>query len=224
MSTERPKPFSSTPPEEAAEGHAGNPDFSSQREVEDDWMHRMLLSQQARLWLEREKAWPFTLQMSSREQAKPQPVASARAAGGAPPKHDWDVIWSEVSKRTAAWDFGEKVRPRLQKHMEKWARDNLRDRLDPSTIRKKLARLYKSASARMADPLRATGGALPRFNLDAFWIEVSIQTAAWNLEERDRPRLQKAMEEWTADNFRDPPDPSTIRKKLALLYKPCQRR
>ena len=220
VSTKRPQPFSSTPPDEAAKGHPSNRDFSSQRDVEDDCVRHLLRSQQVRLWWEREKNLLLTLGMSSLEQAKPEPVASPRATGGAPPKHDWDAIWSEISKRTAAQDLEEEARSRLQKHMEKWTADHFADPPDPSTIRKRLALLYKSASARMTDPLRAAGGALPKFNLDAFWIAVAIQTAVWGLETQDRPRLQQHMEEWAAHRFRNPPDPSTIRKKLALLYKP----
>jgi hypothetical protein len=66
---------------------------------------------------------------------------------------------------------------------------------------------------------RAPGGAPPRHDWDAFWIEVCIWSEANGFEERDRPALQKLMQDWTAKKWSEPPDASTIRKKLAQLYK-----
>jgi len=61
-------------------------------------------------------------------------------------------------------------------------------------------------------------GAPVKYDWDAFWIEVALWTAEWNLEEQDRTRLQKHMEGWTAETMSPAPDASTIRGKLAKLY------
>lgn len=69
-----------------------------------------------------------------------------------------------------------------------------------------------------APMLARGGGRNPRHDWDEFWIEVAIFMAHNGQDKQDRPRLQKQMEEWTAHNWVEPPDPATIRRRLQKLY------
>jgi hypothetical protein len=73
--------------------------------------------------------------------------------------------------------------------------------------------------ARDSPPERGTrGGRPPKHDWDAFWIEIVLFAADNNLEPEDRLKLQKRMEEWTAERWSDPPDTTTIRKRLKRLF------
>jgi hypothetical protein len=63
------------------------------------------------------------------------------------------------------------------------------------------------------------GGRPPKHDWDAFWIEVAHYAAANDLEPQHRQELQRYMEDWTASKWPSPPEPATIRARLAKLYK-----
>ena len=107
----------------------------------------ILRAYRARLWLELEERGFSALEGIPMATATTTKVEPRRAAGGAPPKHNWDAFWIQVSIWTEQWGFGEDDRPRLQKHLEAWTAERFCNPPDPSTIRKKLAQLYQAAQA-----------------------------------------------------------------------------
>jgi len=62
------------------------------------------------------------------------------------------------------------------------------------------------------------GGRPPKHDWEAFWIQVAHYSAINDLHPDQRPELQNHMESWTAEEWLEPPDPATIRNKLARLY------
>ena len=69
--------------------------------------------------------------------------------GGAPPSHDWDKFWIEVSIWTALNGTDDpKSRVDLQKHMENVTAVWSPQLMDQTTIRKKLKALFDEISAR----------------------------------------------------------------------------
>ncbi len=75
---------------------------------------------------------------------KSPPVAEPPVnRGGRPKAHDWEAFWIEVAR----YGLGETVSPeeqdQLQSHMVAWSAGHMDDPApDPSTIRKRLLRLY----------------------------------------------------------------------------------
>lgn len=63
------------------------------------------------------------------------------------------------------------------------------------------------------------GGRPKRHDWDAFWIEVAWYAAENDLDVGHRQELQQHMVNWTAQEWQDPPDPATIRSRLAQLFK-----
>jgi hypothetical protein len=66
--------------------------------------------------------------------------------------------------------------------------------------------------------LRNLGGRPVKHDWSAFWQEATIYAASNGLELENRSELQTHMENWTAAQWREPPDEATIRKKLRELY------
>jgi len=66
---------------------------------------------------------------------------------------------------------------------------------------------------------RSGGGAPPKHDWEAFWIEVALFAEKNELDPTHRSELQKHMVDWTAGTSLKPPDEATIRSRLARLYK-----
>jgi hypothetical protein len=68
------------------------------------------------------------------------------------------------------------------------------------------------------------GGRPPKYDWDAFWIEIAIYAALNNLEEGHRSELQTHMMKWAAEHWADPPEDATIRGRLRKLYEAARGR
>jgi hypothetical protein len=60
---------------------------------------------------------------------------------------------------------------------------------------------------------------LPKFNWDQFWVEIVRMAKLPDGLPEDRDELYRAVGDFCATKFGDPPGESTIRDKLAMLYK-----
>lgn len=69
-----------------------------------------------------------------------------------------------------------------------------------------------------AAPPRGLGGRPTSHDWDAFWIEVAHFVAENGLAPDNRAALQQHLYKWTAQSWKQPPDESTIRKRLQRLY------
>ena len=67
-------------------------------------------------------------------------------------------------------------------------------------------------------PSRPAGGRPPKHDWDAFWIEIVLFAAKEDIQPGDRERLRQHMNEWVAKNSKDPPEESTIAKRLKRLF------
>lgn len=76
----------------------------------------------------------------------------------------------------------------------------------------------------VAAPAAARWGRPPQHDWDAIWIEVALFMADNGSDTQDRERLQTQMAKWTAERWKTPPDPATIRAKLKALYDAASKR
>ncbi len=82
----------------------------------------------------------------------------------------------------------------------------------------RLAALSPTGPAKQDAPVRGSGGAPPRHDWDAFWIEVALYAAQHDLDPARRRDLQQHMVEWARRELPDPPDEATIRTRLRRLF------
>jgi len=80
------------------------------------------------------------------------------------------------------------------------------------------ARVQRDSNKATGSAKRAAGGATPRHDWEAFWIEVALYAAKNDLNPEHRLELQRHMVDWTAHMWPEPPDPATIRARLKKLY------
>jgi hypothetical protein len=87
----------------------------------------------------------------------------------------------------------------------------------PSSDRK-LTALAAQNTAKQNATERPRGGAPPRHDWDAFWIEVALYAAKHDIDPARRRDLQQHMVEWATGELQDHPDEATIRARLRRLY------
>lgn len=68
------------------------------------------------------------------------------------------------------------------------------------------------------NPTESKVGRPVEHDWEAFWIEVAVRMGLNGLEDVTRRELQTYMQIWCAEHSTNPPDDSTIRRKLAKLY------
>lgn len=71
---------------------------------------------------------------------------------------------------------------------------------------------------RMSTERRGRGGRPPVYNWDKFWIEIVTIAHTPDGLPGDRDELQRRMMVWCATNFENPPDATTVSRKLKALY------
>jgi len=78
----------------------------------------------------------------------------------------------------------------------------------------------QASPAPSPDAQKNRGGRPPAHDWEAFWIEVACWAAANDLipEKQNRPGLRQHMLAWSATQWTQPPDASTVDKKLAALF------
>jgi hypothetical protein len=67
-------------------------------------------------------------------------------------------------------------------------------------------------------PAKTPGGRPVKHDWDAFWIEVALYAAKEDLQHQYRADLARHMKEWFGRQSPDPPDETTIEKKLKRLW------
>ena len=79
----------------------------------------------------------------------------------------------------------------------------------------------KSIPSRLApdNSKKNLGGRQATHDWDAFWIEVAWYAAKHDLDRQHRPDLRRHMENWFTTASMNPPDGSSIDKKLSALFK-----
>jgi hypothetical protein len=101
-----------------------------------------------------EKRWPRPQPMWIKVYTGDDPPAepaedNSHHSGGRPPKFDWDLFWVEVAHYAALNDLPSEDRPALYKHMMDYCSKIWGDCTPAdSTVRAKLAKLYKHIAAR----------------------------------------------------------------------------
>jgi hypothetical protein len=137
---------------------------------------------------------------------------------------DW--VWTDrndnsVRLTTEGWQHVDWKRGTLAGHSIRVRWDHVRQKL--ATLTAKVQREQKQgpsdAGGAVRQGARTAGGAPPRHDWDAFWIEVALYAAKNDLDPNYRQELQAHTVAWAAETSSEPPDDATIRSKLARLFK-----
>jgi hypothetical protein len=76
----------------------------------------------------------------------------------------------------------------------------------------------KAASPAAEPVIKNRGGRPPKYDWDAFWVEIVRRANTPDGLPEDRRQLQRGMLDWCAQNWGDVPEESEVRKRMGLLY------
>jgi hypothetical protein len=112
--------------------------------------------------------------------------------------------------------FGTQVRTAVSTHaLATWAGAEVVPDAPTITVRPQRSKATTSPPEPAA---RNRGGRPPKYDWDAFWVEIVRRANTPDGLPEDRRELQRGMLDWCAETWGDAPEESEIRKRIGMLY------